>query len=108
MCIDGDMFKQLWLEYLVDNKDLAVEVICMLDQIRDKICNILGVHIDSIKGKCDDTIFNGVDVVPEEDTKDDKYWAIASKLLSSTTKNGYESMRSTLINEMDLLSKSIP
>ena len=109
-CIDRDEFKsESHLEYLHSNKDLAIEILNLIDGIKEYIEGIMKLKFDDIKDIAMEPLHSDKDGLINELDKNKQSHALAVTMLQETTRNGYTRIRKKINstakeNEVDLPS----
>ena len=103
-CIEQSEFKANTDEYLHNNNQLGVEVLNLLDGVKEYIESKMKVHFDSLTHLAVTPIENDSEgVISRLDEKNKKH-KLAITLLGETTTRGYQRLRNSIATYTDLPS----
>ena len=92
-CIDRNAFKHEDEKYLHMNKDLAVDILSLLDGIKECLEKKINIKFNDIKHDAMVPIENDTDGLIEYLNENNKEHKVAVKLLGETGVNGYRRMK---------------
>ena len=106
-CVDRESLMDKGVEYLIGNKDLAVDILTVIDSIRNKVQDELRVNLHLVQKEITPP------PVDESDDKcgdDDKYnrYSSAIAMLGEASIQGYERMRKKILVQNLLSSDALP
>ena len=103
-CIERSEFKANTDEYLHNNIQLGVEVLNLLDGVKEYVQSKMKVHFDSLTHLAVTPIENDTEgVISKLDEKNEKH-KLAITLLGETTTRGYQRVRNSIATYTDLPS----
>ena len=101
-CIERSAFKENTDEYLHNNNQLGVEVLNLLDGVKEYVQSKMKVHFDSLTHLSVTPIENDTEgAISKLDKKHEKH-KLAITLLGETTTRGYQRVRSSIATYIDL------
>ena len=103
-CVERQAFKKDCDEYMHHNRRLAIEIVNLLDGVRDYLESKLRMNFDDVKDVAMAPVEDDEEGLIEELDKEKKSHKLAISLLGELSGNGYERVRKTMDDLMDLPS----
>ena len=103
-CIERQQFKTKTDEYLHGNKKLAVEILNLLDGVKEYIQSKMKIDFDALNDVAVVPIENDAEGFISKLDEEKKSHKLAISLLGETTTRGYERLRSSIANYTELPS----